>query len=235
MTSDHDVSRDNDGASTRGPEEPDIRRSGAEAEQSRAASGSTGKAEQLRESVTARARSAAAVILVVLTGALSFAAVPALYLRNDVLDTDRYTAIVAPLATDPAVQAEISDKVTAQITGAIDIEGITRDAMAELGNAAPRAAAAIAGFAPAIAEQTRTLIHATVSNFVASPQFEDLWIQANRVAHEGIVNLARGDTGGAVSIDEGGTPFRAKSPHAVSRIGLRTPRNLPLAPSDQEH
>ena len=88
---------------------------------------------------------------------LACATVPALYLRSEVLDTDRYVATVAPLASDPAIQAEIANKVTAQITEAVDIEGITRDAMTELGKVAPRVAAVITGLAPAIAEQTKTL------------------------------------------------------------------------------
>lgn len=176
-----------------------------EAAQTEPASGRVGEAgAKPAGSGTSTVRRAIAVFLVVLAAVLSFAAVPALYLRNDVLDTDRYTATVAPLASDPAVQAEISDKVTAQITDAIDIEGIARDAMAQLGSVAPRAAAALDSFAPAIAEQTSAVIHKTVSTFVASPQFQDLWTQANRVAHQGIVNLATGNTGGTVSIDESG-------------------------------
>ena len=151
------------------------------------------------------ARRIIAIVLVVLTAVLACATVPALYLRSEVLDTDRYVATVAPLASDPAIQAEIANKVTTQITEAVDIEGITRDAMTELGNVAPRAAAVITGLAPAIAEQTKTLIHTAVSRFVASPQFQDLWIQVNRVAHQGLVNLATGNTGGTLSIDESGT------------------------------
>lgn len=154
---------------------------------------------------TGLVRRIVAVLLVVLTALLACAAVPALYLRSEVLDTDRYVATVAPLASDPAIQAEIADKVTAQITQALDVEGITRDAMAELGKVAPRVAAVVTGLAPAIAEQTKSLIHSTVSKFVATPQFQDLWIQVNRVAHQGIVNLATGESGGTVSIDETGT------------------------------
>ena len=151
------------------------------------------------------ARRIIAIVLVVLTAVLACATVPALYLRSEVLDTDRYVATVAPLASDPAIQAEIANKVTTQITEAVNIEGITRDAMTELGNVAPRAAAVITGLAPAIAEQTKTLIHTAVSRFVASPQFQDLWIQVNRVAHQGLVNLATGNTGGTLAIDDSGT------------------------------
>ena len=144
-------------------------------------------------------------MLVVLTAVLAFATVPALYLRSEVIDTDRYVATVAPLASDPAIQAEIADKVTQQITDAVDFETITRDALNELSKTAPRVAAVITGLAPMIAEQTKTLIHTAVAKFVATPQFQDLWIQVNRVAHQGLVNLATGSTGGAVSIDQNGT------------------------------
>ncbi len=151
------------------------------------------------------ARRIVAIVLVVLTAVLAFAAVPAMYLRSEILDTDRYVATVAPLASDPAIQAEITDKVTQQITDSVDFEAITRDALNELSKTAPRVAAVITGLAPVIAEQTKNLIHSTVSNFVTTPQFQDLWIQVNRVAHQGIVNLATGNTGGAVSIDQSGT------------------------------
>ena len=151
------------------------------------------------------ARRIVAIVLVVLTAVLAFAAVPAMYLRSEILDTDHYVATVAPLASDPAIQAEIADKVTQQITDSVDFEAVTRDALNELSKTAPRVAAVITGLAPVIAEQTKNLIHSTVSNFVTTPQFQDLWIQVNRVTHQGIVNLATGSTGGAVSIDQSGT------------------------------
>jgi len=151
------------------------------------------------------ARRIVAIVLVVLTGLLAFATVPALYLRSEVIDTDRYVATVAPLASDPAIQAEIADKVTQQITDAVDFQTITRDALSELAKTAPRVAAVLTGLAPMLAEQTKSLIHTAVARFVATPQFQDLWIQVNRVAHQGLVNLATGSTGGTVSIDENGT------------------------------
>lgn len=151
------------------------------------------------------ARRIVAIVLVVLTAVLAFAAVPALYLRSELIDTDRYVATVAPLASDPAIQAEIADKVTQQITDAVDFETITRDALNELSKTAPRVATVITGLAPVIAEQTKNLIHTAVSKFVATPQFQDLWIQVNRVAHQGLVNLATGSTGGTVNIDQNGT------------------------------
>jgi hypothetical protein len=151
------------------------------------------------------ARRIVAIVLVVLTAVLAFAAVPAMYLRSELIDSDRYVATVAPLASDPAIQAEIADKVTQQITDAVDFETIIGDALNELSKTTPRVAAVITGLAPAIAEQTKNLIHTAVTRFVATPQFQDLWTQVNRVAHQGLVNLATGSTGGTVSIDQSGT------------------------------
>ncbi|WP_082492775.1 hypothetical protein [Arthrobacter sp. Leaf69] len=197
----------NDAQSAGSPEQEEIRRLRAEVARLQLEKDKAGKTTIPKPpgQGSGLARRIVAVFLVVLTAVLACATVPALYLRSEVLDTDRYVATVAPLASDPAIQAEIANKVTAQITEAVDIEGITRDAMTELGKVAPRVAAVISGLAPAIAEQTRTLIHTAVSRFVASPQFQDLWTQVNRVAHQGIVNLATGNTGGTVSIDESGT------------------------------
>ncbi|MFF2243533.1 hypothetical protein ACFVTM_05065 [Arthrobacter sp. NPDC058130] len=152
------------------------------------------------------ARRIIAIVLVVLTAVLAFAAVPAMYLRSELIDTDHYVATVAPLASDPAIQAEIADKVTQQITDAVDFKTIIGDALNELSKTAPRVAAVITGLAPAIAEQTKNLIHTGVSKFVATPQFQGLWVQVNRVAHQGLVNLATGNAaGGTVSIDQSGT------------------------------
>ncbi|MFF2029206.1 hypothetical protein [Arthrobacter sp. NPDC058192] len=145
-----------------------------------------------------------AIVLVVLTAVLAFATVPAVYLRSELIDTDRYVATISPLASDPAIQAEITDKVTTQITEAVDFQAITRDALNELSKTAPRAATVITGLAPMIAEQARSLIHNTVAKFVATPQFQGLWIQVNRVAHQGLVNLATGNTSGSVGIDQSG-------------------------------
>ncbi|MGO4230653.1 hypothetical protein AB4Y72_17540 [Arthrobacter sp. YAF34] len=166
------------------------------------------------------ARRIVAIVLVVLTAVLAFAAVPALYLRSELIDTDRYVATVAPLASDPAIQAEIADKVTQQITDAVDFQTITRDALNELSKTAPRAAAVITGLAPVIAEQTKNLIHSTVAKFVATPQFQDLWTQVNRAAHQGLVNLSTGNTGGAVSIDESGT-VSISTKEIIARVKAR--------------
>lgn len=149
-------------------------------------------------------RWAVASVLILLTAVLALSAVPAMFLRAQILDTERYISTVAPLAADPAIQSEIADKVTNQITSAVNIEVTARDALAELTQTMPRVAPVLAGLAPAMATQFESIVHTAVTNFVATPQFHDLWIQVNRAAHQGIVSLASGETGGIARIDENG-------------------------------
>ena len=146
----------------------------------------------------------ASIVLLVLLAVLAFTTVPAFYLRTQLLNTDRYVATVAPLASDPAIQAEITDKVTSQITGAVDIEGITQDALTELSQATPRVAPLITGLAPVITQQTTDLIHSAVGGFVGSTQFQDLWTRVNRESHQALVSAASGSNDGAVSISDSG-------------------------------
>ena len=121
-----DAADDDEAPGADGPREEVTYRSGAEPAEPKPGPGRASGAGAKPESETAPARGIAAVVLVAVAAVLSFTAVPALYLHNEVLDTDRYAAIVGPLAADPAVQAEITDKVTAQIIGAVDIEGAAR-------------------------------------------------------------------------------------------------------------
>jgi hypothetical protein len=149
-------------------------------------------------------RWAASVVLLVLTAVLAMAAVTANYVRSEILDTDHYVSTVAPLASDPVIQAEITDQVTRQITSLVDIEATTRQALAAITQATPRVAPLVTGLAPVIAEQATSLIHDTVSRLVQTEQFNDLWIQANRRAHQALVAVVTGESNGAVSVNPSG-------------------------------
>jgi len=154
----------------------------------------------------------AVAILTVLVAVLSIATVTARFVRGEVLDTDRYVTTVAPLASDPAIQNQIADSVTDEIFAQVDVEQLTADALSALTDLvpaaenAPRLDRAIDGLAPVIAGQARSFVNETVLTLVRSDQFDDLWIQANRAAHNGLVAVVTGDVGpSSVTIDESGT------------------------------
>ncbi|WP_422626673.1 hypothetical protein, partial [Rhodococcus sp. (in: high G+C Gram-positive bacteria)] len=154
----------------------------------------------------------AVVILVVLVALLSIATVSARFVRGEILDTDRYVTTVTPLASDPAIQDQIAATVTDEIFTRLDVEQLTANALSALTDVvpatenAPRLDNAIEGLAPVIAGQARSFVNETVLSLVRSDQFDDLWIQANRAAHTGLVAVMTGEAGpSSVSVDDSGT------------------------------
>ncbi|QBJ97877.1 hypothetical protein ERC79_19465 [Rhodococcus sp. ABRD24] len=154
----------------------------------------------------------AVTLLLVLVALLAIVSVTSRFTRSQILDTDRYVSTVAPLAEDPAVQAEISNQVTDEVFTRIDVEALTTDALAALADVsnldekAPRVDQAVVGLAPVIAGQAKSFVHETVLSFVQSQQFQDLWILANRTAHDRLVALVTGNYGpSSVQVDQSGT------------------------------
>ncbi len=154
----------------------------------------------------------AVTILLVLVAVLSIVSVTSRFTRSQILDTDRYVATVAPLGEDPAIQAEISNQITDEIFDRVDVEALTTEALTALTNAsnlaenAPRVNQILGGLGPVIAGQARNFISDTVTTFVQSQQFEDLWIQANRSAHNALVSVVTGNYGvSSVEVDQSGT------------------------------
>ncbi|MEV0355326.1 hypothetical protein AB0H71_04595 [Nocardia sp. NPDC050697] len=154
----------------------------------------------------------AVTILLVLVGVLAFGSVTARFVRGQLLDTDRYLSTVAPLASDPALQADITNQITDEIFARLDVQERTKEALTaltartDLAANAPRVDAAIVGLAPVITEQAKDFVHETVGSIVRSQQFEDLWLQANRAAHAAVVAVMTGDhRPAAIEVDRSGT------------------------------
>ncbi|MGW0176911.1 hypothetical protein ACWDUM_24050 [Rhodococcus sp. NPDC003322] len=146
----------------------------------------------------------AAGLLLVLVAVLGIGAVAARYARSQILDTDRYVQTVAPLASDPALQAALTDEVTDQIMTRVDVEQMTADALGALTEVAPRVPPAVVGLAPVIAGQAQSFVHNTVSRLVTSDQFETMWVEANRQAHQELVSVATGENSGALKVNDKG-------------------------------
>jgi hypothetical protein len=154
-----------------------------------------------------RWRTIVAVVLIVLGCVLAPLAGVAVWARNQVTNTDRYVATVAPLASDPAIQQAVTDQITAQIFTYIDIQALTTqvvDALAtrvEGRGLPPQAAAALQGLAGPIANGVQGFVRTQVGNVVASDAFADAWVQANRVAHDALVKALTGEGGGAITVE----------------------------------
>lgn len=141
-------------------------------------------------------------VLLTLLAVLVPAAVVATWARDQVGDTDRYVETMAPLASDPAVQRAIGDRVTEEIFARLDVEAITREAVTALEERGlpPRLTVGLAALTTPLAAGVRDYVHTQVARLVASEQFEIAWVEANRAAHDQVVAVVTGRTGEAVEV-----------------------------------
>lgn len=144
----------------------------------------------------------AGVLLVVLVLAAP-AAVLATWARDQVGDTDRYVETVTPLADDPAIQAAVVDRLTAEIFGRIDVRAVTDAALDALAARGLPATAAIGlkALGGPLASGVETFVRGRVEDLVRSDEFVDAWVVANRQAHDQLVTLLTGRQGDAVRAD----------------------------------
>jgi hypothetical protein len=150
-----------------------------------------------------RWRTILAVVLIVVGCVLAPLAGVAVWARNQVTNTDRYVRTVAPLASDPAIQTAVADQITTQVFSYLDVQGLTNqtvDALAERG-LPPRLADQLQGFAAPLASGIQSFVRTEVGKIVQSQAFADAWVQANRVAHQGLVKALTGQGGEAVTVE----------------------------------
>ena len=72
-----------------------------------------------------RGRWTGAIVLLLLAALLAPLSALARWTNTTLLDTDNYVAMVAPLADDPAVQEEISRRITDGVFEALKVEELT--------------------------------------------------------------------------------------------------------------
>ncbi|MFE4549337.1 hypothetical protein [Streptomyces sp. NPDC056785] len=151
------------------------------------------------------ARSTGSVLLILLASLLALLAVVAVWADSIVRDTDRYVATVGPLARDSAVQKAVTDRVTEVVLDQIDVEKLVKDlerAATEKG-APTGAAKLLGGLTGPITSGLKSLVGDTVERVVASKAFDTVWVDANRRAHAALDKALTGESGGAVSVENG--------------------------------
>ena len=151
-----------------------------------------------------RWRTVVAALLIILGCVLAPLAGVAVWARNQITNTDRYVATVAPLASDPAIQDAIADQITAQVFTYLDVQGLTRqavDALTQRGNLPPQVAGQLRALSVPIANGVQSFTRTQVAKIVQSPAFADAWVQANRLAHQELVKALTGEGDGAITIE----------------------------------
>lgn len=151
-------------------------------------------------------RRALAVVLIVVGVVLTPVATVAAWARVALVDTDRFVAVLSPLAADPAVQGLLVDRSTTALADRLDAETLLGDLFAGLDelDLPPRARAVLPLLRGAAAQGVETLIERTVTDLVTSDRFADTWTVALRATHTAAVAVLTRDPGDALGVSDDG-------------------------------
>ncbi|MFJ6727080.1 hypothetical protein ACIQPQ_19465 [Streptomyces sp. NPDC091281] len=146
-----------------------------------------------------RARSALAVVLIVLGCLLAPLGAVAAWSASIIGDTDRYVATVRPLASNRHIQAAVADLVTDAAMTHLDLEDLLSGVAPAQRPLLEKALGALGG---SLQGAVRSLVHDKAEGVVASDAFRRIWVEANRRVHRSLEKAITGRGGGAVSLDD---------------------------------
>ena len=148
-----------------------------------------------------RWRSVTAAVLITVGCLLSPLAVTAVWAHQEISNTDRYVQTVSPLASDPAVQRAVTNRITTAIFERVDVNALVGDAVSRLQaqGLPPQVSGALGALSAPITNGVEGFTRDQVAKIVASPQFAQAWDAANRAAHTQVVNVLSGNQSGAVT------------------------------------
>ena len=178
-------------------------------------------------------RGPVATVLIVLGCILAPVSVLAVWTANQVSDTSRYVANMAPLIRDPAITSTLTDKITTQVSSRLDVTARTNSAASALAShGLPRASTLLRNFGPSISSAVTGFIHTQVHKIVTSPAFARAWDRLNTVAHAQLVKALSGQGNGAITIKNGQVtlglgPFIDVVKHHLAARGLTIVNRLP--------
>jgi hypothetical protein len=119
-------------------------------------------------------------ILLILAVLCFTVAVPGLWARRTVFNTDRYVETVAPLASDPAVQEFLARTITEEAFTALDVENRLREVLQQRD---PR----LAFVAAPLADGLRGVVQSQLEKIFASDAFQQTWESLNRTVQAQII------------------------------------------------
>jgi hypothetical protein len=180
-----------------------------------------------------RWRAPVSAVAIVLGCVLALVSVLGVWAANQVSNTDRYVANVAPLIDSPPVQAALSAKITSVITTQLDVNALVNQAASQLSSSnAPRLSTLLKNFSGPISSGVDGLVGTAVSRAVGSPAMARIWVAANRTAHAGLVKVLSGQGNGAVGVVDGKVtislgPFITQAEQALAKQGFSLAAKLP--------
>ena len=132
-----------------------------------------------------------ALALVVLASLAAFAAIMAIWVNRQVLNTANWTAASSELLERPVIRNRVAEYLTDQLYANVDVEGALRDALPERAQ----------GLAGPISSAFRDRVEERAREALAREDVQRLWENANRESHLALLRLIQG--GGSVASTEG--------------------------------
>ncbi len=131
-----------------------------------------------------RVRRTIAAILAGLTAVLLVLSVVATWTSRTALDTDKFVARVGPVVEDPTVRAALATEIGDQLVQVLDLQNRITPVL-------PDNLRFVAG---PVANAANNYVRQTVTKFVDSDAFVQLWYTALRVAHTQVVHALTGSS-----------------------------------------
>lgn len=132
-------------------------------------------------------------VLIVVATFIAVVSALTTWVRVQMLDTDEWTELSSELLADEAVQERLALFLSEQLFEELDLT-------TEIAGLLPED---LEGLAGPLVGALREPITNGIENIIASNQFQTLWREANRVAHERLVAIIRDETRTGISTADG--------------------------------
>lgn len=129
--------------------------------------------------------------LVVLGTVMALLAIFSVWIERQALHTDEWVQTSERLIENDEIEVALSDYLTEELFANVDVQ-------AELEAVLPPRAKRLAG---PIAGALRQLFNDAARRALASPRVEAAWAEANRAAHEVLIEVVEGDRDGTVTLE----------------------------------
>ncbi|WP_225094945.1 hypothetical protein [Streptomyces sp. CoH27] len=145
-----------------------------------------------------RVSSFVAAVLIVIGCVLAPLSVVAAWAADEVDDTGRYVATVAPLASNPDVQNAIANRATDALMTHLDLPSLLSGVVPQ---DLPRLKRALGGrLGDALEGAVRSFVHDQARKVAASDAFKTVWFEGNRRIHSTLDKALTGSGGGAIQL-----------------------------------
>jgi hypothetical protein len=139
-----------------------------------------------------RLRRSLVTVLIVLTSLSVVVTTVAWWAHSILFDTDHYVATVGPLIRDDEVVDALSLKLTDAVMDGLQIQQRIESTLQRVPD--DRLPVSPELLAAPIANGVRNLLQKRFTTFLQRPAVQELWMRANRFAHDQVVSLLRGES-----------------------------------------